>query len=556
MESLEPLDAQDPRRVGEFRILGRLGEGGMGRVYLARSPGGRAVAVKFIHADMAATPGFRDRFRREVDVVQRVAGVAGAAGAHGAGTVPVVAAGVDERHPWYASDYVPGPSVQEAVDRFGPLPEETLWRFAADLAKTLRHIHAESLIHRDLKPSNVLLSSAGPRLIDFGIVHAALESALTISGARIGTPAFMSPEQAYGERVTPATDIYSYGLTLAFAATGQVSRRASQEVDLGDVDAQLRLLILNCLDPEPERRPSAAEVHSRAAAMDRTTDTWLPAPIASAIASTSERLLNLESRDEGADGGHGHPGTVRDEFHHARTPGPQSPPPPAYGPPPHGAPYSPPPNAPHNAPHTVGAYGQPLYGSPTPPMYGPGYGYPQGHAPAQVHPQAQAHAQAHGRTPPPPQPATGALGWAYGGLIGRPALGLLWLAPLSLGSFLLLFARFTFLGGLTAMILPGLLVLAGWLTVTKGRTEHRVWHRWNHRYWLLLAYVVVQGCWDLVRYDTQDILLKRGSVSAYQELMGPMAGLLGALLSLGVLALIYVVPAVISRRRRLRAEGL
>ncbi|MEV7866808.1 protein kinase [Streptomyces sp. NPDC088124] len=537
MESLEPLDAQDPRRVGEFRILGRLGEGGMGRVYLARSPGGRAVAVKFIHADMAATPGFRERFRREVDVVQRVAGVAGAAGAPGTGTVPVVAAGVDERHPWYASDYVPGPSVQEAVDRFGPLPEETLWRFAADLAKTLRHIHAESLIHRDLKPSNVLLSSAGPRLIDFGIVHAALESALTISGARIGTPAFMSPEQAYGERVTPATDIYSYGLTLAFAATGQVSRRASQEVDLGGVDERLRLLILHCLDPEPERRPTAAEAHSRAAAMDRTTDTWLPAPIASAIAGTSERLLNLESRD---DGEREQPGTVRDEFHHVRTQGPQSPPPPAYGPPP------------HSAPHPVGPYGQPLYGSPTPPMYGPGYGYPQAQAQAHAHPQAQAHV----RTPPPPQPATGALGWAYGGLIGRPALGLLWLAPLSLGSFLLLFARFTLLGGLTAMLLPGLLVLAGWLTVTKGRTEHRVWHRWNHRYWLLLAYVVVQGCWDLVTYDTQDILLKRGRASAYQEMMIPVAGLLGALLSLGVLALIYVVPTVISHRRRLRAEGL
>ncbi|MFD7020958.1 serine/threonine-protein kinase [Streptomyces sp. NPDC059928] len=189
-----------------YRILGRLGEGGMGRVYLARNRGGRSVALKFIHSDMAAVPGFRDRFRREVDAVQRVAGT---------GTVPVVDAGVDDQHPWYASDYLPGPSVQEAVDQFGPLPEETLWRFAADLAETLEDVHSKSLVHRDLKPSNVLLSSSGPKLIDFGIVHAALDTGLTMSGARIGTPVYMSPEQAYGERVTTASDIYSFGLTLA-----------------------------------------------------------------------------------------------------------------------------------------------------------------------------------------------------------------------------------------------------------------------------------------------------------------------------------------------------
>ena len=306
---MEALDAQDPRGVSGYRILGRLGEGGMGRVYLARNRGGRSVALKLIHSDMAAVPGFRDRFRREVDVVQRVAGT---------GTVPVVDAGVDDQHPWYASDYLPGPSVQEAVDQFGPLPEETLWRFAADLAETLEDVHSKSLVHRDLKPSNVLLSSSGPKLIDFGIVHAALDTGLTMSGARIGTPVYMSPEQAYGERVTTASDIYSFGLTLAFAATGRTRRRGSEAPELSGVDNRLALLILHCLDPEPERRPTAAELHVQARAFDTTTDTWLPAQVASAIARTSEQLLNLEALDDLTQA---RADTVTDD---ARAPGPVS----------------------------------------------------------------------------------------------------------------------------------------------------------------------------------------------------------------------------------------
>src|SRR5881392_103427 len=145
--SMQALEAQDPRTVGAYRVLGRIGEGGMGRVYLARNAGGRSVALKFIHADMAAQPGFRERFRREADVVRRVGAP---------GTVPVVDTGLEERHPWYASEYVSGPSLQESVDRFGPLPAESLWRLAADLAQTLEHVHRDRLVHRDLKPSNVL----------------------------------------------------------------------------------------------------------------------------------------------------------------------------------------------------------------------------------------------------------------------------------------------------------------------------------------------------------------------------------------------------------------
>ncbi|MFJ8386630.1 serine/threonine-protein kinase [Streptomyces sp. NPDC094438] len=419
---MEALDARDPRSVSGYRILGRLGEGGMGRVYLARNRGGRSVALKLIHSDMAALPGFRDRFRREVEVVQRVAGI---------GTVPVVDAGVDEQHPWYASDYLPGPSLQDAVDRFGPLPEETLWRFAADLAETLEHVHSKSLVHRDLKPSNVLLSSSGPKLIDFGIVHAALDTGLTMSGARIGTPAYMSPEQAYGERVTTASDIFSFGLTLAFAATGRTQRRGSQTPELSGVDDRLARLILHCLNPEPGRRPNAAELHVQTRAFDTTTDTWLPAQVASAIARTSEQLLNLEARDDLTQA---RSDTLKDDaappgagFHSAATHGP---------PPPRTAPSAPSPPGP--------GYGtaQPGYGY-VPPQAGPGYGYPQ-----------QPTTPGYGYQPTGPgAPNSGVpwqgLGgpdWVYGGLLGRPLLGLLWLLPLGIGSYLVVFAQPTAMG--------------------------------------------------------------------------------------------------------------
>ncbi|WP_328312063.1 serine/threonine protein kinase [Streptomyces sp. NBC_00442] len=540
---MEALDERDPRTVSGYRVLGRLGEGGMGRVYLARTRGGRSVALKLIHSDMAALPGFRDRFRREVEVVRRVSGV---------GTVPVVDAGVDDQHPWYASDYLPGPSLQEAVDAFGPLPAQALWRFAADLARTLEHVHGMSLVHRDLKPSNVLLSASGPRLIDFGIVHAALETGLTLSGARIGTPAYMSPEQAYGERVLAASDIYSYGLTLAFAATGITPRRGTRPSQLPGVNAELALLIAHCLDEEPDRRPTAAQLHTRTRAFDVTTDTWLPAPVASAIARTSERLLNLEAADDRERGG-----PARGEadgfragggsgagFHGATTQGPA----------PSGARPSappPPPSGRGGAGHGPGstAHGHPRQPS-APPQPPPshGYGYPAGG------PTSTPYGAGTTGTTGRPQ---GDPSWAYRGLLGHPLFGLLWLVPLGIGSYLVVFAEPTFMGWLRVIAVPALLALCGWLTTARRRMPAGRWLGLNQTFWLALAFFEVQGWWGISTYSAMGVAAAHdGVVTGYQNMVDSLTNLLSLFLALGSLAMVYVVPVVLARRIRRRDEGV
>jgi serine/threonine protein kinase len=183
---MESLTAADPRTIGEFRLLARLGAGGMGQVFLATSPGGRMVAVKVIHADLVRDAGFVRRFHAEVNAARRVSGFY---------TAPVVAAGVDDRPPWLATAFVPGPSLESLVSRYGPLPVPALWRLAAGLADALRAIHAAGLVHRDLKPANVLLAADGPRVIDFGIARTLADSRLTTTRSIIGTPSFMSPEQ-------------------------------------------------------------------------------------------------------------------------------------------------------------------------------------------------------------------------------------------------------------------------------------------------------------------------------------------------------------------------
>jgi serine/threonine protein kinase len=180
---MEPLTAADPRVIGEFRLRARLGAGGMGRVFLATSPGGRMVAVKVIHAELANDAEFVRRFRTEVDAARQVSGLY---------TAPVVAAGVDDQSPWLATAFVSGPSLDGLVRQCGPLPVPALWRLAAGLADALRAIHAAGLVHRDLKPANVLLASDGPRVIDFGIARALADSRLTATGSIIGTPSFMS----------------------------------------------------------------------------------------------------------------------------------------------------------------------------------------------------------------------------------------------------------------------------------------------------------------------------------------------------------------------------
>src|ERR1700677_1145377 len=198
--------------MGPYLLLGRLGSGGMGQGYLARSPGGRQVAVKVIRAQLAEDNAFRARCAREVSAARKVGGLF---------TAQVVDADLDSPVPWLVTAYVPGMSLAEAVEQHGPLPAATLLALAAGLAEGLSAIHAAGVIHRDLKPSNVLLAPDGPRIIDFGISSAAEATSLTGTGLMIGSPGFMSPEQAEGLIVGPARDIFSLAAVLTFASRGE-----------------------------------------------------------------------------------------------------------------------------------------------------------------------------------------------------------------------------------------------------------------------------------------------------------------------------------------------
>ncbi len=206
------LQAGDPVQAGPYRLAGRLGSGGIGHVFLGLSAGGRPVAVKVIRPELAGEPGFRARFAREVAAARQVNGLF---------TAAVVDADVTGPVPWLATAYVPGPSLADVVETRGPLPVDSVLALAAGLAEGLVAIHAVGVVHRDLKPSNVLLAVDGPRVIDFGISRAAEASALTQSGMVMGSPGFMSPEQAEGVPVGPASDVFSLGAVLAFAATAE-----------------------------------------------------------------------------------------------------------------------------------------------------------------------------------------------------------------------------------------------------------------------------------------------------------------------------------------------
>jgi outer membrane protein assembly factor BamB len=267
---MESLTAADPQVIGEFRLRARLGAGGMGQVFLATSPGGRMVAVKVIHSEFARDEEFVRRFRAEVDAARRVSGLY---------TAPVVAAGVDDRSPWLATAFVPGPSLDGLVRQYGPLPVPALWRLAAGLADALRAIHAAGLVHRDLKPANVLLASDGPRVIDFGIARALADSRLTATGSIIGTPSFMSPEQVEGAVTGPPSDVFSLGSVLAFAASGSSPFSGGPGVssasvmyrivhtlpELAMVPAEVRELVQACLAKEPMWRPDLGQVAARCA---------------------------------------------------------------------------------------------------------------------------------------------------------------------------------------------------------------------------------------------------------------------------------------------------
>lgn len=254
---MDPLLPGDPRTVGEFRLRGRLGAGGMGRVYLGYSPAGRAVAVKVVRPELAEDAEFSRRFAREVDAARAVGGMY---------TTPVVAAGLDDDPPWLATAYVPGPSLEALVKRHGPLSPEAVWRLAAGVTEALGAVHACELVHRDLKPANVLVAQDGPHLIDFGISRALHGTSLTQTGMVIGTPGYMSPEQAESGEAGPPSDVFSLGALLAFAATGKepfglgsaaavLYRVVSGEPDISGVPEPLRGVIAACMAKVPGRRP-------------------------------------------------------------------------------------------------------------------------------------------------------------------------------------------------------------------------------------------------------------------------------------------------------------
>ncbi|MFF0968409.1 serine/threonine-protein kinase [Streptomyces sp. NPDC003703] len=295
-----PLSADDPREIGGYRLDARLGSGGMGVVYLARTPAGRPVALKAVRQELAGDPEFRRRFAQEVDSARRI---------HGLFTAQVVDSGVHDPTPWLATAYVPGPSLQQVVQRHGPLPLRTVLLLVAGIAEALQAIHRAGVVHRDLKPANVLIADDGPRVIDFGIARATDTTALTGTGLRIGTAAFMAPEQAMGLPVTPATDVFALGALAVYVAGGAppfgpgpesaaLYRVVHEQPDLVRVPQDLHDLLSRCLAKDPGGRPAPedliAAVHDHPLVGPRPefTDGWLPRPVSSEMSDHARTVLS------------------------------------------------------------------------------------------------------------------------------------------------------------------------------------------------------------------------------------------------------------------------
>ena len=296
---MKPLRPEDPERLGPYRLVARLGAGGMGRVFLAAAPDGRTVAVKVIRPEMAEDKSFRIRFRREV---------AAAAAVGGTYTAPVLDAAPDAETPWLATAYIPGPTLAEAVAEHGPLPVESVLALGAGMAEALIAVHAEGLVHRDLKPSNVLLAADGPRVIDFGIVRARDGYQLTGTGGLFGSLEYMCPEQATGDPMGPEGDVFCLGSVLAFAACGRppFSGAAAATLlyqvvhgspDLTGVTDPLDKIISLCLIKDPALRigPDRLSAACAPGGVEQSlTEDWLPAPVAATIAGYQAAVMDLD----------------------------------------------------------------------------------------------------------------------------------------------------------------------------------------------------------------------------------------------------------------------
>ena len=294
------LQPKDPQRIGPYQLIRLLGSGGMGRVYLGRSPGGRLVAVKAIRDELAHDPDFRARFQREISAVRKVNSLY---------TAAVVDVDVDGPVPWLATAYVAGPSLAKAVDSYGPLPAASVRALAAGLAEGLSAIHAAGLVHRDLKPSNVLLADDGPRVVDFGLARAVEAGTLTRPGMMFGSPAFMAPEQIVGQHVGPPSDLFCLGAILTFAATGRrpfgdgsstasvLYRVIHSPPDLDGVPAEILDLVRRCLAKDPGERPTAAALLAELGDTD-LAEGWLPTRVTGKVtaATTSGFATSVSSQ--------------------------------------------------------------------------------------------------------------------------------------------------------------------------------------------------------------------------------------------------------------------
>uniref|UniRef100_A0AAU2VSZ9 Protein kinase n=1 Tax=Streptomyces sp. NBC_00008 TaxID=2903610 RepID=A0AAU2VSZ9_9ACTN len=478
---MEKLGSVDPQRIGAYRLLGRLGAGGMGQVYLARSDRGRTVAIKLVREELAEQQEFRDRFRREVMAARRLGS---------SWTAPVLDADTDANVPWVATGYIAGPSLQATVTgrtiisagpapgAYGPLPERSVHILGNGLAHALRAIHTAGLIHRDLKPSNILLTIDGPRVIDFGIARAldtVTDGGLTRTGALVGSPGFMSPEQVRGEPVTTACDVFCLGSVLAYASTGRLPfgdtssgvhamlfRIAQEDPDLTGVPVDLVELIRDCLRKDPAARPAPDEILDRLAG-DDTSEPWLPGALIAQLGRHAVELLDSEDPEDATDASDSADATDTAEPKGPEAPGqeaeaktradtvpganpqapqaPQAPvpqetppptPPTVVGPPQSAQPYpaayptaAPAPGYGATPPPGYGATPVPGYGYPQQPAQGQAYGYPPQPAPAPAPGQAYGYPQQPdpgatppydpryppGAQPPAPEPAGRRTGW-------------------------------------------------------------------------------------------------------------------------------------------------